>query len=268
MYRCSVRTIVWTLFALTIATAQEAVSPNEGPDMMKARREYFFQQRAYPQGFIPLGLRARAVAELNRQLSEQAAQRARARLEGAAAIQTATVGQWRLIGPNPTPNLPFNGMITSTWTDALAGDPRNASIAYLGAPGGGVWKTTDGGVHWTPLTDSQPSVAIGSIAIDPLHPDTVLAGTGDSYVYGDGLLRSTDGGSNWTFITGPFDGPPGDQTSYYGGGAHINQISFHPTNDQIVLAAVWKFPFSGAGIYRSTANGVTWQQVSSLDPVT
>ncbi len=254
------------LIALTTASAQEAVSPNEGPEMMKARREYFFNQRAYPQGFIPSSLRVRAVEELNRQLSEQAVLRARAKVAGSVAIET--VGQWTLIGPNPTHNLPFNGMVTSAWTDALAVDPRDAKVAYLGAPGGGVWKTTDGGAHWSPLTDSQPSVAIGSIAIDPLHPDTVLAGTGDSYVYGDGLLRSTNGGSSWTFISGPFDGSPGDQTSYYGGGAHINQISFHPTNDQIVLAAVWKYPYSGAGIYRSTDNGVTWQQVSSLGPAT
>src|SRR5437660_5078656 len=98
MYRSYVRMLLLLAFALIAATAQEAVSPNEGPDMMKARREYFFQQRAYPQGFIPSGLRARAVAELNRQLSEQAAQRSRAKLEGAAGIQAATVGQWRLIG--------------------------------------------------------------------------------------------------------------------------------------------------------------------------
>src|SRR5258706_3104069 len=265
MYRSFVRTLVFSAFAV-IATAQEAVSPNEGPDMMKARREYFFQQRAYPQGFIPSGLRVRAVAELNRQLSEQAAQRARAKLEGASAIQTATAAwRWTLIGPSPTHNA---GRVTSAWTDALAVDPRNANVAYLGAPGGGVWKTTDGGVHWTPLTDSQPSVAIGSITIDPLNPDTVLAGTGDNYVYGDGLLRSTNGGSSWTFIAGPFDGAITNESQFFGGGARINQISFHPTNDQIVLAAVWKYPYSGAGIYRSTDNGVTWQQVSALGPAT
>src|SRR5882724_2204946 len=179
MSGCFVRTVVSAVLALiaaTAASAQDGDSLGEGPDMMKARREYFFQQRAYPQGFIPSALRVRAVAELNRQLSEQ-----RARVKsGTLAIQAATAGQWTLIGPNPTVNA---GRITSAWTDALAVDPRNANVAYLGAPGGGVWKTTDGGVHWTALTDTQPSVAIGSIAIDPLNPDTVLAGTGDSYVY-------------------------------------------------------------------------------------
>ena len=112
---------------------------------MKARREYFFNQRAYPQGFIPSSLRVKAVEELNRQLSEQAARRARAKTSGAATVEAATVGQWTLIGPSPTHNLPFNGMVTSAWTDALAVDPRDAKVAYLGAPGGGVWKTTDGG---------------------------------------------------------------------------------------------------------------------------
>jgi len=252
--------------AVTAASAQDADGLGEGPETMKARREYFFQQRAYPQGFIPSALRARAVTELNRQLSEQAAQRARATAAG-NAIQTAA-GQWTLIGPNPTHNLPFNGMVTSAWTDALAVDPRNANVAYLGAPGGGVWKTTDGGVHWTPLTDSQPSVAIGSLAIDPLHPDTVLAGTGDHYVYGDGLLRSTNAGTSWTFISGPFDGAITNPSSDYGGGARINQFSFHPTNDQIVLAAVWKYPYTTGGIYRSTDNGVTWQAASLLGPAT
>src|SRR5260370_7506827 len=107
MYRNFVRTLVFSALAV-IATAQEAVSPNEGPDMMKARREYFFRQRAYPQGFIPSALRARAVTELNRQLAEQAAQRVRAMAADISAIQTAAPGQWTLIGPTPPPHLPSN----------------------------------------------------------------------------------------------------------------------------------------------------------------
>src|SRR6267154_942921 len=123
MYRC-LRTFALFAFALMVFTAS-AQEPNEGPDVMKARRDYFFNQRAYPQGFIPSAIRVRAVEELNRQLSEQAVLRARARASGDLAIQTTTVGQWTLIGPNPTHNLPFNNMVTSAWTDALAVDPRN-----------------------------------------------------------------------------------------------------------------------------------------------
>src|SRR5258706_15660415 len=126
MYRSFVRTLVFSAFAV-IATAQEAVSPNEGPDMMKVRREYFFQQRAYPQGFIPSALRVRAVTELNRQLSER---RARGK-SGALAFQAATAGQGTLSGPNPTLNA---GRITWTVTYALAGGPGNAKVAGHGDP--------------------------------------------------------------------------------------------------------------------------------------
>lgn len=141
--------------ALTVA-GQNPAEPDEGPDMMNARREWLFNQRAYPLGFIPGGIRAKAVLDLNRQLTKS--------MKGPSVASAA----WSLIGPNPTNNLTFNGMITAAWTDAIAVDPRNASVAYLGAPDGGVWKTADGGAHWTPLTDTQPSLSIGSIAMDPM----------------------------------------------------------------------------------------------------
>ena len=59
---------------------------------------------------------------------------------------------------------------------AAAVDPRNSSVMYLGAAGG-VWKTTDGGQTWLPLTDDQPSLEIGALALDPNNPDIVYAGT-------------------------------------------------------------------------------------------
>src|SRR5579862_6202020 len=74
---------------------------NEGPDMMNARREWLFGQRAYPQGFIPSGARARAVIELNRQLAEPSSPRVRGK---EPESQSATTGTWILIGPNPTQN--------------------------------------------------------------------------------------------------------------------------------------------------------------------
>ena len=64
--------------------------------------------------------------------------------------------------------------------NAVAVDPQNANVVYLGAVGGGVWKTTDGGQTWTPLTDNQPSLQIGALALDPTNPDIVYAGTSSS----------------------------------------------------------------------------------------
>jgi uncharacterized repeat protein (TIGR01451 family) len=237
---------------------------NEGPDMMNARREWLFRQRAYPLGFIPSDARARAVIELNRQLAEQSSARAKGKTPETLQPHGITAGTWSLIGPNPT----HNGILTTAaWTNAIAVDPTNASVAYLGAPEGGVWKTTDGGAHWTPLTDTQPSLAIASITIDPTNHNIVYAGTGDSYLYGEGLLKSQDAGNTWQYIASPFAGPF-NSSGYFGGGAHINQIAVDPGNAQIVLAAVWRFPASSAGIYRSTDGGNTWTQVFPGAPAT
>ena len=237
---------------------------NEGPDMMNARREWLFRQRAYPLGFIPSDARARAVIELNRQLAEQSSARAKGKTPETLQPHGITAGTWSLIGPNPT----HNGILTTAaWTNAIAVDPTNASVAYLGAPEGGVWKTTDGGAHWTPLTDTQPSLAIASITIDPTNHNIVYAGTGDSYLYGEGLLKSQDAGNTWQYIASPFAGPF-NSSGYFGGGAHINQIAVDPGNAQIVLAAVWRFPASSAGVYRSADGGNTWTQVFPGAPAT
>ncbi len=267
MIRRFVRNVV--LVACGLGAAVTAVGQdndndlNEGPNTMNARREWLFHQRAYPQGFIPSDLRARAVIELNRQLSERSAGRARESTPQGLP-NAATTGTWTLIGPNPT----HNGILTTAaWTNAIAVDPTNASVAYLGAPEGGVWKTTDGGAHWTPLTDTQPSLAIASIAIDPTNSNTVYAGTGDSYLYGEGLLKTTNGGTTWTYIPSPFAGPF-NSSGYFGGGAHINQIAVDPANASVVIAAVWRFPFSSAGLYRSGDGGSTWEQVLPGAPAT
>src|SRR5206468_9545966 len=124
-----------------------------------------------------------------------------------------------LIGPQPTLTLAeqtgsgtgVGAPYSAGRVAALAVDPRDPKVVYMGAAGGGVWKTTDGGQHWTPLTDDQPSLATGAIALAPSNPDIVYVGTGeqnnsgDSY-YGAGVLKSTDGGATWTQFEGPFVG--------------------------------------------------------------
>ena len=109
------------------------------------------------------------------------------------------VGSWTPIGPQPTSA--GTNFVTSGRVNSIAIDPRNNNIVYAGAAEGGVWKSTDGGATWKPLTDAQPSMANGAIALDPSNPDTVYVGTGeenfaiDSY-YGAGILKSTDAGRN------------------------------------------------------------------------
>src|SRR5262249_35269194 len=119
---------------------------------------------------------------------------------------------------------------------------------YIGAAEGGVWKTVNGGVSWKPLTDSQPSLANGAIALDPSNPDTVYVGTGeenfaiDSY-YGAGILKSTNGGASWKNIIGPF------LHTYIGG------MAVHPSNGNGLFCS------SQNGIWRSTDGANTWTRV-------
>ena len=169
-------------------------------------------------------------------------------------------GQWTLIGPQPlvSPNTSPNGGPSqhSGWINAVAVDPRNANVVYLGANGGGVWKTTDGGQTWTPLTDNQPSLEIGALALDPTNPDIVYAGTTFSNAFfgnmGAGILKSSDGGSTWTVLPGPLPTGPGLE-------AYVQWLAVSPSNGNVVLAV--DASTQGAAVYRSADGGNTWKQV-------
>ena len=95
---------------------------------------------------------------------------------------------WRPLGPAPILSIAGNNPNAGR-VQAIAVDPRDLNTIYIGAHSGGVWKTTDGGRHWVPLTDSQCSSWITALAIDPVNPDIVYAGTGNgSGSGGCGLL--------------------------------------------------------------------------------
>src|SRR5205085_722277 len=97
--------------------------------------------------------------------------RAMERLAGAAA----TPVPWASIGPRPIIT-PYRYSTVSGRVTIVAVDPRNNGVMYLGGAQGGVWKSTDSGANWTALTDNQPSLAIGSLAIDPSSPNILYAG--------------------------------------------------------------------------------------------
>src|SRR5262249_45486298 len=119
--------------------------------------------------------------------------------------------------------------------------------------------------HWQPLTDDQPSLTVGSVALDPSTPDVVYVGTGylengtqDLY-WGAGILKSTDGGATWKHLPGPFAGP----LSREQGGANIVSLVVYPTNGQILLAGVRGAGTTPSGIYRSTDGANSWTNVLS-----
>ena len=102
--------------------------------------------------------------------------------------------KWRLIGP-------FRGGRAV----AVAGVPGDSTTFYFGAVNGGIWKTTDAGVVWTPIFDGQPVASIGALAVAPSDPRIIYAGTGESDIRedlssGNGVYKSTDGGATWNHI--------------------------------------------------------------------
>ena len=110
-----------------------------------------------------------------------------------AAAQVATS-----LGPAPATG--FGG--TTGRVSAIACSPTNPDRYYVAGADGGVWRTNDGGVTWTPLTDFMPTTAIGALAMDPTSEAVIYAGTGEANFanhsrYGLGVYKSVNGGDSW-----------------------------------------------------------------------
>lgn len=151
---------------------------------------------------------------------------------------------WQPVGP-------FTHTNTGSWssgqgrTSAVAIDPSNTNIIYVGTPAGGIWKSTDSGATWTPLSDQLPQIGVSGIAIDHTNTNTIFIAIGDkdsSDTYSIGVLKSTDGGLNWV-TTG---------LTFTGTGNLAGDLIMHPTNNQIILCA------TSAGLYRTIDGGTTW----------
>ncbi len=145
----------------------------EKGDFQKLRDEWFYGQRAYPHKHTPPGVRLQALKQLDQKIAAEKQARALGRRYGKPQ-QSGPV--WTAIGPQPVDGF---GLVNSGRVTAVAVDPTNNQIVYAGAADGGIWKTTNGGSTWTPLTDQLASLATGSIAIDPENHLTIYVGTGE-----------------------------------------------------------------------------------------
>jgi len=151
-----------------------------------------------------------------------------------AAVQQArhdslTLGAWQPLGPANT----------GARTKALVFDPSNPNTLYAAAATGGIWKTTDAGQNWAPLTDSLPTLAMDSLAIDPSNPTTLYAGSGE-VLPGAGIFKTTDGGQTWTQLP---------QTTSF---AYVYSIAISPTRTNNLYAG------TDSGLWYSTDFGATW----------
>ncbi|MGQ0733341.1 MAG: WD40/YVTN/BNR-like repeat-containing protein [Acidobacteriota bacterium] len=168
------------------------------------------------------------------------------------SLEGAVIGsyRWRSIGPNRGGR--------SIAASGVKGRPLKA---YFGATGGGLWKTTDAGHTWAPVTDGQiTSASIGAVAVSESHPDVVYIGMGESCIRGnimpgDGVYKSIDAGKSWTKVG-------------FAGADAISKIRIHPTNPDIVYVAsfgLYHGPSEERGVYKSTDGGKSWRQVLFRD---
>ena len=160
--------------------------------------------------------------------------------------------KYRLIGP-------FRGGRSLT----AAGIPGDATTYYFGATGGGVWKSTDGAMTWSPVFDKEGSGAIGSIAVAASNHNVLYVGTGEACIrgnisHGDGVYRSLDAGKTWKNV--------GLKDS-----RAIGKVIINPTNPDIVFVAALGHPFGSnteRGIFRTQDGGKTWEKVLYKDDKT
>ena len=121
----------------------------------------------------------------------------RALLASSIALSTTT---WSPIGPAPIVNTAIpGGGATSGRITGIAADPNptKSGTFYVGTAGGGVWKTTDDGTSWTPLTDTQATLVIGAIAIASSNDQYLYAGTGEANNYStEGFFSNSNNASN------------------------------------------------------------------------
>lgn len=247
-----ITTVVATISAFALAFLAVVARQPEKPDKdvgernesiaSKSKKEmpadWFFRQRAYPQGYIDPNLRKHS-------------------LEQARQLKTATLSPrsaaWVQRGPSN-----IGGRITT-----MAISQQNPNIIYVGGADGGVLKSTNAGVNWTPIFDDQLSLSMGAIAVDPTNDNIVYVGTGEANSSGDsydgfGMVKSTNGGATWVHL--------GLEET-----RHIGKIVIDPINTNNVYVAAMGTLFSGnseRGVFKSTDAGATWTRVLYINDST
>jgi hypothetical protein len=187
---------------------------------------------------------------------------------------------WTALGPATVTNgqIPGGGQVSGRVT-GLATDPTNSNIMYVSTAGGGVWKTTNGGGSWTPLTDNLFDSAgvpivdfVGAVALAPSNPQIIYAGTGEDNnsgdsSYGQGILVSRDGGNTWTLTgesqmlglsTAQIAVDPQDPNTAYAAMGNSN-VNGNP-NQQLPFPNNFTMP--ATGIFKTTDGGKTWVNIT------
>ena len=209
--------------------SEEKEERSENKETKKfAPSEWFYTQRAYPLDEIPVEKYFDAIGKKSTLID-----------------RSSMSVSWTPIGPTN-----IGGRVT-----CIVADPLNPNIIIIGAAAGGIFKTTNGGVNWTPKTDFAPALGMGSLEMDPNNSNIIYAGTGEANSATDcypgyGLLKSTDKGDTWNVIG-------------LSEVLNIAAIKVHPLNSNIIYAAGMGYRSKSVnrGIYKSTNAGLNWTKV-------
>ena len=195
------------------------------------RWEYHWRNKTNPQGYL---------------ISPQ-------EMWAAFNLKKLSVNKSNLITPpsNWEPVGPFSHTNTGSWSsgqgrvNVVYVDPANANTIYIGTPAGGIWKSTNAGASWTPLSDNLPQIGVSGIAVDPNNSNVIYISTGDCDAldtYSIGVLKSIDGGATWNTTGLTFTST--NKTS--------GDILMHPTNSNILWVA------TSDGIFKTVNAGQNW----------
>lgn len=219
------------------------------------RWENFVERRCYPSGELSqLNLTAKNYQEwINgpQAVIYNASQNGAGKFNSNAMTASTT---WTAIGPmGPITGSAGGQLLKSGRLNFISISPTNSNVLFVGAPCGGLWRSTNGGTNWTTNTDNLPVTGFGDHAFDPTNTNIMYAANGDGDAgdsYCTNVYKSTDGGNTWntTGLSFPV-------TS----GVRIRRLIVNPTNPQIVMAV------GSMGIRRSADGGATWSSVSTTN---